>query len=217
MLDIGFMEIFVIGALALIVVGPKDLPGLLRTVGQFVAKARGMAREFQHTMEDAAREADLGDVADMVKGKGNLNKLPFDNQIVDSMKEFERSVKAGVDGAKTEFEKPDGETPKIDPASPSATAEESSAAGTGGAKPDPAAPKAKPEPAKDASASAPKKPAAKKPAARKPAAKKPAVKKPAAKKPAASKATAARTTTTKTATAKPKTAAKPKTTPEKSA
>lgn len=104
MLDIGFMEIFVIGALALIVVGPKDLPGLLRTVGQFVAKARGMAREFQSTMEDAAREADLGDVADIVKGKGNLNKLPFDNQIVDSMKEFERSVKAGVDGAKAEFD-----------------------------------------------------------------------------------------------------------------
>ena len=107
MLDIGFMEIFVIGALALIIVGPKDLPGLLRTVGQFVAKARGMAREFQSSMEEAAREADLGDVADAVKGKGNLNKLPFDNQIVDSMKEFERSVKAGVDDAKTEFDKPD--------------------------------------------------------------------------------------------------------------
>ena len=114
MLDIGFMEIFVIGALALIVVGPKDLPGLLRTVGQFVAKARGMAREFQRTMEDAAREADLGDVADVVKGKGNLNKLPFDNQIVDSMKEFERSVKAGVDGAKSEFDKPAAETPVAD-------------------------------------------------------------------------------------------------------
>lgn len=96
MLDIGIFEVLVIGSLALIVVGPKELPGLLRTIGQFVAKARGMAREFQRTMDDAAREADLGDVADVVKGKGNLNKLPFDNQIVDSMKEFERSVKSEV-------------------------------------------------------------------------------------------------------------------------
>ena len=69
MLDIGFMEILVIGALALIVVGPKELPGLLRTVGQYAGKARAMAREFQRTMEDAAREADLGDVADVVKVK----------------------------------------------------------------------------------------------------------------------------------------------------
>ncbi|MGB0507411.1 MAG: Sec-independent protein translocase protein TatB [Pikeienuella sp.] len=94
MLDIGMMELFVIGALALIVVGPKDLPGLLRTVGQYVGKARGMAKEFQRTMEDAAREADLGDVADAVKSGGNLNKLPFDNQIVDSLKEFEKTVKS---------------------------------------------------------------------------------------------------------------------------
>ncbi|MEO1613405.1 MAG: twin-arginine translocase TatA/TatE family subunit, partial [Pseudomonadota bacterium] len=41
MLDIGFMEILVIGAIALIVVGPKELPGLLRTVGQYAGKARG--------------------------------------------------------------------------------------------------------------------------------------------------------------------------------
>lgn len=94
MLDIGFMEILVIGALALIVVGPKDLPGLLRSVGQYAGKARGMAREFQRTMEDAAREADLGDVADVVKGK--KNNLPFGNQVVDSLKEFEKTVKTEV-------------------------------------------------------------------------------------------------------------------------
>lgn len=94
MLDIGFMEILVIGALALIVVGPKDLPGLLRTVGQYAGKARAMAREFQRTMEDAAREADLGDVADVVKGK--KNQLPFGNQVVDSLKEFEKTVKSEV-------------------------------------------------------------------------------------------------------------------------
>lgn len=99
MLDIGFMEILVIGAIALIVVGPKDLPGLLRTVGQYVGKARAMARDFQRTMDEAAREADLGDVADVVKNKGKMSDLPFDNQIVDTLKDFEKTVKSETTGA----------------------------------------------------------------------------------------------------------------------
>lgn len=99
MFDIGFMELMVIGALALIVVGPKELPGLLRTVGQYAGKARAMARDFQRTMEDAAREADLGDVADAVKKGGKLNKLPFDNQVVNSIKDFERTVRTEVNDA----------------------------------------------------------------------------------------------------------------------
>lgn len=174
MLDIGFMEIFVIGALALIVVGPKDLPGLLRTVGQFVAKARGMARDFQRTMEDAAKDADLGDVADVMKGKGNLNKLPFDNQIVDSMKEFERSVKAGVGDAKTEFDKPSASSAKVEAAPTTA-----SPAKTEVATPIPAAPAPK-----AAKASPAKKPAVKKAAGPKKA---PVTKTAAAKPKAATK------------------------------
>ena len=108
MLDIGMLELFVIGALALIVVGPKELPGLLRTVGQFVAKARGMAREFQSSMEDAAREADLDGVVKSVKSG---NKLPFDNQIVDTMKEFERSVKTEINSADAEVRKVEATEP----------------------------------------------------------------------------------------------------------
>lgn len=108
MLDIGMLEIFVIGALALIVVGPKELPGLLRTVGQFAAKARGMAREFQSSMEEAAREADLDGVVKTVKSGG---KLPFDNQIVDTMKEFEKSVKTEINSADAEVRKEDNAEP----------------------------------------------------------------------------------------------------------
>ncbi|MFT6773875.1 MAG: sec-independent protein translocase protein TatB [Paracoccaceae bacterium] len=70
MFDIGWAELLAIGALALIVVGPKDLPGMLRTGGRMVAKARGMAREFQGAMEDAAREADLKEFKDIKRDVG---------------------------------------------------------------------------------------------------------------------------------------------------
>lgn len=75
MLDLGWSELLVLGVVALIVVGPKDLPGMFRTVGQYVGKARGMAREFQRSMEDAARQTDLDEVrkaAQSVKDVGRV-------------------------------------------------------------------------------------------------------------------------------------------------
>ena len=53
MFDIGWSELLLIGVVALIVVGPKDLPRMFRTLGQFTARARHMARDFQRAMEDA--------------------------------------------------------------------------------------------------------------------------------------------------------------------
>ncbi len=54
-------ELLIVGAIALIVIGPKDLPGMMRSVGKFVGQARGMARQFQRSMDDAAREVDLAE------------------------------------------------------------------------------------------------------------------------------------------------------------
>jgi len=62
MFDIGWQELFIVAVLALIVVGPKDLPRALRTIMGLVRKARGMAREFQDGIDDVVREADLGDM-----------------------------------------------------------------------------------------------------------------------------------------------------------
>ncbi|MEO0679526.1 MAG: Sec-independent protein translocase protein TatB [Pseudomonadota bacterium] len=74
MFDIGWSELLVLGALALIVVGPKDLPGMLRTLGQLAGKARRMAREFQTSMEDAARDADMGkEMRDMQTSMADWN------------------------------------------------------------------------------------------------------------------------------------------------
>ena len=60
-------ELLVVAVVALIVVGPKDLPVLFRNVGQFVGKARGMAREFSRAMNDAADQSGVRDVAKTFK------------------------------------------------------------------------------------------------------------------------------------------------------
>ncbi|MCJ8140179.1 Sec-independent protein translocase protein TatB [Falsirhodobacter halotolerans] len=69
MFDIGWSELVLIGAIALIVVGPKDLPDMFRQIGRFTSKAKSMAREFSHAMEDAAKESGVHDVA------GDLRKI----------------------------------------------------------------------------------------------------------------------------------------------
>ena len=75
MLDIGWQEIFIIGVLALIVVGPKDLPRVLKTATQFIGKARGLAREFQNGVNEVVREADLDDLKKQVdEQKWNVDK-----------------------------------------------------------------------------------------------------------------------------------------------
>ncbi|MGB5864101.1 MAG: Sec-independent protein translocase protein TatB [Sulfitobacter sp.] len=62
MFDIGMTEMLVVGVVALIVVGPKDLPVMFRRAGQFIGKAKGMAREFTSAMNDAADESGVRDV-----------------------------------------------------------------------------------------------------------------------------------------------------------
>lgn len=59
---IGSFELMMLAIVAIIVVGPKDLPKLLRTIGQFTTKIRGMAREFQGYLDEAARDTGLDDV-----------------------------------------------------------------------------------------------------------------------------------------------------------
>ncbi|WP_439120538.1 Sec-independent protein translocase protein TatB [Marivita sp.] len=71
MFDLGFAELLVIGVVALIVVGPKDLPVLFRKVGNFMGKARGMARDFSRAMNDAADESGVRDVQKTFKSATN--------------------------------------------------------------------------------------------------------------------------------------------------
>jgi sec-independent protein translocase protein TatB len=62
MFDIGWSELLLIGIVTLIVIGPKELPGALRTMGQWMTKVRRMAADFQNQFQDAIREAELSEL-----------------------------------------------------------------------------------------------------------------------------------------------------------
>ena len=62
MFDIGWSELLVIAVIAIVVVGPKDLPRMMRNVGRYVGKAKSMARDFQSQFDDAVRDTEFEDV-----------------------------------------------------------------------------------------------------------------------------------------------------------
>jgi sec-independent protein translocase protein TatB len=68
MFDISWGELILIGMVALIVIGPKELPTVLRTMGQYMTKIRRMASEFQGQFNEALREAEMSDLKDQVDG-----------------------------------------------------------------------------------------------------------------------------------------------------
>jgi len=152
---LGSTELLMIAIIALIVVGPKDLPKLLRTIGKYVGKIKTMAREFQGHIEDAAKETGVDDLKKEFTEAGSFD---FDE---DFKQQEEELSKVFEDAALDLTEKPEQiEADKSEPVAKKTTVKKSAAK-----KP------------------AVKKPAAKKPAARKTAARKTAAKKPAAKKP----------------------------------
>lgn len=75
--EIGASELLIIAAVALIVVGPKDLPLLMRRIGQFMAKVRGMASEFRASFDDMARQSELDDLRKEVEAmrRGQLSEM----------------------------------------------------------------------------------------------------------------------------------------------
>ncbi len=91
MFDIGWSELLVIGVVALIVVGPKDLPVMFRTLGRMTAKARSMAREFSRAMEDAAKDTGLDSAAKGLSDlKGLASKSPGLSALEKATEKFEK-------------------------------------------------------------------------------------------------------------------------------
>ncbi|QPC87562.1 twin-arginine translocase subunit TatB [Mesorhizobium sp. NBSH29] len=186
MFDIGWTEMLVIAIVMIVVVGPKDLPRMLRTFGKTTAKLRGMAGDFQKQFNDALKEAELDELKQSVD---DLRGLDPRNQIKKHLNPFEKAaadVRAGVDSAMKPSVANKPADPEAHTAEPLKTAATNLAGVSGPTsmpteKPIfPAAEKATKVPAASVKSKAPAKPAKAKPAV-----------KTAAKEPAARKTTAA--------------------------
>ena len=81
----GFTEFLFIAIIALIVVGPKDLPTMMRKLGQFVARGRSMAREFQSAFDDIARQTELEEL------RKEIEDLRRDNEMTRAVDELKRT------------------------------------------------------------------------------------------------------------------------------
>ncbi|MCC6863902.1 MAG: twin-arginine translocase subunit TatB [Rhodobacteraceae bacterium] len=126
MLDVGWSELVLIGVAALIFVGPKDLPRMFHALGRFTAKARGMARELQRAMDDAAKSSGLDDVRkDMGSVEAEISVLTNPagygiNAIENAARKFENwdpktVLKPVVASAKMAKESPGATTAKAKP------------------------------------------------------------------------------------------------------
>ncbi len=135
MFDIGWMELLLIGIVALIVVGPKELPQLFKTVGVFMGKARGMAREFQRSMEQAANESGLKeatrDLNEAAQGLNSIRKVNLDSATASARKYAENAVTgAGKASAAPRPVEPAKPAPEA-PAAPVAEAKPAEGTGSG--------------------------------------------------------------------------------------
>ncbi|MEZ5878392.1 MAG: Sec-independent protein translocase protein TatB [Tepidamorphaceae bacterium] len=139
MFDIGWSEMLVLAVVTILVVGPRDLPRMLRTVGQVVGKARRLVGDFQKQFNDALKEADLDDVKKSIdSARSAIPKNPIKESL-------ESMTKAGSD-VKTAVEKP-VKPASADPASSEAQpAEPIKSAGTSNTGDSSGKPKPDPEP-----------------------------------------------------------------------
>ena len=90
---IGFTELMVLAVAALITVGPKDLPMMMRRLGQFVGKGRAMAREFQAAFDDIARQSELEDLRKEIEELKISNSL---KQATSDLSDYEKDVNSAV-------------------------------------------------------------------------------------------------------------------------
>ena len=113
MFDIGWPEMAVVAVIALIIIGPKDLPRILRYAGRWAGKARRMAREFQRNFDDMVRESELDEVKKSVERVSGFNPVKDIKNTIDPTSE----IKADIESlTKDDDELAKSDAPKADDA-----------------------------------------------------------------------------------------------------
>jgi sec-independent protein translocase protein TatB len=139
MFDFSWSELLLIGIVALIFIGPKELPGVLRTLGQWMSKVRRMAGDFQNQFHDAMREAELADlkkdVDEMAAHAANYSNFDPLADVRKEMDSAQRDIQTAVAdkpaaasaaaGEPAAATAPAGDAAPVEPSSPVAAAGES--------------------------------------------------------------------------------------------
>ncbi len=97
--QIGFAEMLVIAILALVVVGPKDLPAMMRKAGQFMAKIKSLGQEFKSAFDQIGDDDELADLRreiDELKAMGQMSNLS-DEAFEEDMRALDKDLRDGVD------------------------------------------------------------------------------------------------------------------------
>ncbi|WP_336056615.1 Sec-independent protein translocase protein TatB [Nitratireductor sp. CH_MIT9313-5] len=199
MFDLGWPELLVVAIVLIVVVGPKDLPRVLRGFGRTTSKIRSMAGEFRQQFDEALREAELEDVQSLVKDARKLDPRNEIKKHLSPLEEAGKDVRAGLDEAMKP--KPAAPKPKLDesavPAATEAVAKapvKTGATRKTAATSSSASKKATPATKRASTAAKPSGGQSKSAAAKKPAARKTTTGKPAASKTAATKTAATKKT-----------------------
>jgi sec-independent protein translocase protein TatB len=107
--SIGFPEMLVIVLLAIIFVGPKDLPKLMRTIGQWMARIRAMGNEFKSAFDDMDMDEDVAAIRREIEEMKSLGKLPSD--LDDEMRALNKDIREATDMSSPHKPKPKNDTP----------------------------------------------------------------------------------------------------------
>jgi sec-independent protein translocase protein TatB len=119
MFDIGWSELLVIGVVALIAIGPKELPGVLRALGHWMGKVRRMASDFQDQFREAMREAEVADLKRQFDEASASATSAFNNPLETAQKEVEAAFGTEPSDSDKSIDAPAG-TPSVATADPGA-------------------------------------------------------------------------------------------------
>src|SRR5450631_1136190 len=114
MFNLGWGELVVIGIVALIAIGPKELPTVLRTLGQWMGKVRRMANEFQGQFQEALREAEF---ADLKKHADDISSSVSEFSTIDPLADVQKDVERSFEQTPA-TDSPPPVTPAVDAANP---------------------------------------------------------------------------------------------------
>ena len=140
MFDIGWSEMAVIALLLLLVIGPRELPTMMRTVGRYVRKARMLTRDFQHSLDEMAREAELDEAKKTIQSAKSMNLERSFEETLDPEGEVKAEARAldaeardagkasSTTGSSAPAEKPAPEVASAKPAGGNGAAGETAAA-----------------------------------------------------------------------------------------